>query len=84
LRNRREQFIRNTFKSYLAGILISLSSDYCPTLVSVFSEGSLELSMVNPWVFLSYLDHCGSGQDYGVGTLLVGFKVVRVVSFAPN
>jgi hypothetical protein len=84
LRNRRGQLIRNTFKSYLEGALISFRSDDCPTLVRVFSEGSLELSMVNPWVFLSYLVRCGSGQDHSVGTLPAGFEAVRMVSFYPH
>jgi hypothetical protein len=52
------------FKSYLEGVLISLRSDNCPMPVRVFHEGSLELSMMNPWAFSSYLDDCGSGQDH--------------------
>jgi hypothetical protein len=72
------------FKSVLEGVLISLRSDDCPTLIRVHREGSLKLSMMNPWAFSSYLDSHGSGQDHSVGSLPAGLKAVRVMSFYPH
>jgi hypothetical protein len=72
------------FKSVLEGVLISLRSDDCPTLIRVHCKGSLKLGMMNPWAFSSYLDGCGSGQDHSVGTLPAGFEAVRMVSFYPH